>query len=128
MIYVVKINDKEYEVEVEQGKASIVKTTSVAAPAAAVAAPAPAAAAVPAATPAPAAAVEGEVIEAPMPGTILDIKVAPGSHVKRGETLLILEAMKMENEIAAPRDAVVSQVLVSKGASVSTYDALISIQ
>ena len=63
-----------------------------------------------------------------MPGTILDIKVNQGARVKEGDILLILEAMKMENEILAPSDGVVSQLFVSKGSSVSTGDNLVSIQ
>ena len=60
-----------------------------------------------------------------MPGTILDVKVAQGASVKKGDVMLILEAMKMENEIMAPRDGVVAQVVVSKGASVNSGDPLI---
>lgn len=125
MIYTVKINDKEYEVEVERGKANIVKTSHIPAQSNPL----------PAATPAPAVAPSSQVIssgsqgiKSPMPGTILDIKVAEGQHVKKGEILLILEAMKMENEIMAPVDGVVAQVYVVKGASVATDDMLISIQ
>jgi biotin carboxyl carrier protein len=62
-----------------------------------------------------------------MPGTILDIRVSPGSSVKAGDILIILEAMKMENEIMAPRDGVVSQIITSKGASVATGDVLLSL-
>lgn len=134
MIYTITINDKTYEVEVERGKANIVKTTQAAPPAAAPAAApaAPAVAAtpapeVPAAAPAPVAGA-GETIEAPMPGTVLDIKVSPGQAVQKGELLLVLEAMKMENEIMAPRAGVVSQIYVSKGATVTTNDALLSLQ
>ena len=60
-----------------------------------------------------------------MPGTILDVKVAQGQAVKKGDVLLILEAMKMENEILAPQDGTVAQVAVSKGASVNSGDALV---
>lgn len=129
MIYIVRINDKEYEVEVERGKATLVKTGTVAPSAAAPAAPQPAAPAAAAPAVDVAAPAAGEkVVAAPMPGTILDIKVAPGQSVKRGELLLVLEAMKMENEIFAPADGVVAQVLAAKGASVSTGDPLISFQ
>ncbi len=127
MKYVVTINDKNYEVEVERGQATLLKTTQavapsppVAAPAAAVAAPAQPAQAVP-------TNVSGEAIKAPMPGTIFDIKVTPGATVKAGDILIILEAMKMENEILAPRDGVVSQIITSKGASVATGDVLLSL-
>lgn len=131
MIYIVKINDTEYEVEVEKGQANITKTTRIE-----TAAPTPAPAAEPAA-PAPApvsaapshrAAAGSRIVKAPMPGTILDIKVQPGARVKQGATLLILEAMKMENEVVAPADGVVAQIFVVKGASVSTNDDLLSVQ
>lgn len=130
MKYIVTINDKNYEVEVEKGQATILSTrqaapivTQAAAPAAAAPAPTPAPAAVVAPT-----NVSGEAIKAPMPGTILSVKVNPGAAVKKGDTLLILEAMKMENEISAPRDGVVSEIFVAKGASVSTGDVLLAIK
>ena len=82
------------------------------------AAPAPAA-------PAPVAG--GEKINAPMPGNILDVKVATGASVKKGDVLVILEAMKMENEIMAPCDGTVKQVLVNKGATVNSGDPLVVI-
>lgn len=129
MIYTVRINNKDYEVEVERGKANIIKTVTVqenTAPAPIVAIPI---AAVPEAAPASAtAAASGNiVVHAPMPGTILDIKAAAGQPVKSGDLLLVLEAMKMENEILAPGNGTIKQVLVSKGASVSTDDILIII-
>ena len=62
-----------------------------------------------------------------MPGTVLDVKVSVGQKVKNGDTLLILEAMKMENEIAAPADGTVASINVSKGASVNTGDLMISL-
>ena len=125
MIYKVTINDKVYEVEVEKGKANLIKTTAVAA------APAPAAA--PAAAPAPAAASPAAVaanatpVNAPMPGTILNVKVNVGDQVKEGDVVVILEAMKMENEICAPKSGTVAQVLTAKGSTVNTGDAMISI-
>ena len=67
----------------------------------------------------------GENILAPMPGTILRIDVNPGNSVKRGDTLLILEAMKMENEILAPHDCVIKQLNVAQGASVNAGDLLV---
>ena len=128
MIYNVTINDKVYEVEVEKGKANLLKTTAV------VAAPAPVAAApvaaAPAAAPAPAApavAVSGTPATAPMPGTILDVKVTVGQAVKEGDVVAILEAMKMENEIFAPCDGKVAQVIAAKGASVATGDPIVTI-
>ena len=86
-------------------------------------------AAKPAPAPAPKAAPAGaETIKAPMPGTIMDIKVSGGQSVKKGDVLLILEAMKMENEIMAPRDGVVASVMTSKGAQVNSGDALVALQ
>ena len=131
MIYNVTINDKIYEVEVEKGKANLIRTTAVAAapaPAAAPAVPAAAPAAAPApAAPAAAAAAGTTPVNAPMPGTILDVKVAVGQAVKEGELVCILEAMKMENEIYAPCAGTVAQVLTSKGASVDTGTPLVTI-
>ncbi|SHJ48731.1 biotin/lipoyl-containing protein [Thermoclostridium caenicola] len=128
MKYIVTLNGKNYEVEVERGQATVLKVEQ--APAAPVAAPAPAPAApAPAAVqPAPQAAnVAGEPIKAPMPGTILSIKVTPGAAVKKGDVVVILEAMKMENEIFAPRDGTVAQVVTTQGASVNTGDVLLTL-
>lgn len=126
MIYNVTINDKVYEVEVEKGKANLIKTTAVAAAPAAPVAAAPAAPA-PAAAPAVAAAAGTTPVDSPMPGTILDIKVSVGQAVKEGDLVCILEAMKMENEIYAPCSGSVAQVLVTKGQSVDTGTPLVSI-
>lgn len=102
--YKVTVNGTAYEITLEAIDAADVKTAP--------AAPAPTAA--PAAAPA-----GGETVAAPMPGNILDIKVANGASVKKGDVLVILEAMKMENEITAPCDGTVT-VVVTKGASVET--------
>lgn len=130
MIYTVTINNKEYEVEVEKGKANILKTKEIAIQKAPepmkISAPAAEVVSAPAAT-APAAQEGADIVKAPMPGTILNIRVNQGSNVKQGEILVILEAMKMENEILAPRDGVVMQLFVTKGSSVSTGDNLVSI-
>lgn len=126
MKYVVTLNGKNYEVEVEETDAVITAVTD-AAPAAPVAAAAPAApAAAPAPASAPAAAADGQKVLSPMPGTILSVNVSVGSAVKAGEVILILEAMKMENEIVAPCDGTVKQLAVQKGSTVAT-DALLAV-
>lgn len=124
MKYKVTLNGKTYEVEVEVGKVVLLDEYEACAPAPAAA---PAAPAAPAAAPAPApvALSAGEPVNAPMPGNILRIDVKEGDKVKAGQTLLILEAMKMENEIAAPKDGTVVQIATSKGAVVETGTPLI---
>jgi len=129
MKYKVTLKGKTYEVEVDQGEAMILDEYEAYAPAPAVApAPSAAPAAVPAAAPAaPAAlvAVAGEQVVSPMPGTMVKINVAAGKAVKSGEVLAVLEAMKMENEIMAPHDATVVQVLVDVGTKVDTGTPII---
>ena len=123
MKYKVTLNGRTYEVEVEAGKAMLLDEYEAIAPApAAVAAPVAAAPAAAPAAPAAAPAVtgSGEAVSAPMPGTILKVNVTSGQAVKAGQVLVVLEAMKMENEILAPKDGTVTQVLVSRGASVDT--------
>lgn len=129
--FIIKVNGNTYEVEVEE--VGIEKEAK--SPVAKMAAPAPAAA--PAPTPEPkveslkeekkevAVAPGQEVIEAPMPGNIWKIEVKVGDVVKAGDVLLILEAMKMENEIVAPRDGVVASINTTEGAQVNTGDKLI---
>ena len=143
MKYLVTLNGNEYEVE---GGADSVTLTAErigaakAAPAPApvsrpapTAAPAPAPAPVPAPAPAavsaPAAPVPGSgtTVAAPMPGNILKVMVKPGDAVKSGQILLLLEAMKMENEIYSPCDGTVSSVLVSVGGTVNSNDPMVVI-
>ena len=113
--YRVTVNGTAYEIELEE------LTGAAPAPAAATAAPAPA--------PAPAAApARGEQVTSPMPGTILSINVAAGDTVKRGQVLMVLEAMKMENEIMCPCDGKIASVNTSKGASVESGTLLCVIQ
>ena len=127
----IKVNGQAYEVEVEEvaggfAPAPVVPVAAAPAPAVApVAAPAPEKAETKAApAPVPVAAPEGGTqLKAPMPGTVIDFKATNGAAVKKGQTVLILEAMKMENEIVAPADGVITFV-ASKGASVNTDDLL----
>ena len=108
--YRVNVNGTDYEIALEVISEEEAKASAPAAPAA----------------PAPAAPAGGEKINAPMPGTILDIKVANGSTVKKGDILMILEAMKMENEIISPVDGTVT-VTTTKGSMVKTGDILCTI-
>lgn len=103
------VNGKGYEVEVEEINAA--STTSV----------------VKEAPPAPKRSSGGERITAPLPGTVLKLHTAAGNRVKAGDVLLILEAMKMENEIQSPFDGVVSEVSVKEGVSVDTGELLVVI-
>ena len=124
MKYVVTLNGKNYEVEVTEQEAVLLSVSD------AVAAPAPVAAVTPAAPAAPAAAPsavagDGTKVPSPMPGTILSVNISVGQTVKSGEVLLVLEAMKMENDIVAPCDGPVKQLLVSKGSTVNTDDVLV---
>ena len=130
MKYKVTLNGRTYEVEVEAGKAMLLDEYEAIAPAPAAAAPvaAPAAAAPAAAAPAaPVVTGAGEAVTAPMPGNILKVNVTNGQAVKAGTVLVVLEAMKMENEIMAPKDGTVTQVLVSKGSTVDTGAPLVVI-
>lgn len=126
MKYKVTLNNRVYEVEVEMGQAMLIDEYDAAAPAPAAPAVVSAASAAPAAAPA-AALASGEVVKAPMPGNILKINVAPGQKVEEGDVLIVLEAMKMENEIVATKSGTVAQVAVSKGAVVETGTPLVVI-
>ncbi len=131
MKYKVTLNNRTYEVEVEEGKAMLIdeyEAYAPAAPAPVAAAPvaaAPAAAAP--AAPAGAALAAGEVVKSPMPGNILKINVTQGQKVNEGDVLLVLEAMKMENEIVATKSGTVAQIVTAKGAVVETGAPLVVI-
>ena len=128
MKYKVTLNNKTYEVEVEAGEAMLVDEYEAYAPApVAAAAPAAAPAAAAPAAPAGAALAAGEVIKSPMPGNILKINVSNGQKVNEGDVLLILEAMKMENEVVATKAGTVAQIVVAKGAVVETGAPLVVI-
>ena len=117
--FIVNVNGNSYEVEVEE-----VGAAASSAPVAASAPVAPAAA--PKAAPKAQAPAGGTPVKAPMPGNVLDIKVSNGQSVKKGDVLVILEAMKMENEISAPEDGTVT-VVASKGSTVNTGDVLVTL-
>ena len=127
MKYVVSMNGKKYEVEVERMSAFHMLTreeiaSGVSTPVQPVAAPAPKAAATPAPAAAPAAkaAPGGTPVTSPMPGAVLGVKVNVGDKVSAGQTMFVLEAMKMENEIVAPVDGTVASINVKTGDTVDT--------
>ena len=134
MKYKITLKGTTYEVEVEKGEAMILDEYEAKAPvppapvAAAPVAVAPAApvAAAPAAA-APAAPAAGTPVTSPLPGNIFAIKVKEGDAVKAGDVLIVIEAMKMENEVCAPSDGVVKQIAVTKGQLVATGDTLVVI-
>ena len=126
MKYKVTLNGRTYEVEVEAGKALLLDEYEAIAPAAPATAPAAAPAPVAAPSAAPAASLAaGEPVKAPMPGVVLKVQVQQGQAVKAGQVLVILEAMKMENEIVAPKDGTVAQIVAAKGASVESGAPLV---
>ena len=130
MKYKVSLGKKVYEVEVEEGKAMLLDEYEAKAPVPpAVSAPIPAADQTPqtvhSAIPLP--VTPGTQVKSPLPGTVLKVNVAVGDAVKAGDVLMIIEAMKMENEIAAPSDGTVKQIAKEKGATVVTGDVLLVI-
>lgn len=112
----ITVNGVVYDVQVEETDGSAVSTAPVSAPA-------------PKAAPAKKqeTAVSGEPVKSPMPGTIVNVLVKPGQAVKTGDVLVVLEAMKMENEIKSAKDATVVSVAVNKGESVDTGAVLVTL-
>lgn len=132
MIYKVTLNGKVYEVEVEKGEAVIQAEYEAALPAAP-AAPVPAAAAAPApaaaaSAAAPAAQAGAGTVLSPLPGNINEVRFSAGQTVKAGDVVIILEAMKMENEIVAPKAGTLTKIHVQKGAVVNTGDPLFDVE
>lgn len=125
MKYQIALNGHNYEVEVEFAEPMQAQEFQTYAPAPAATAPEAAPVAAPAA--APSVTGSGDSVDSPMPGTILKVNVSQGQAVKEGDVLVVLEAMKMENEIMAPKSGTVKQVLVSKGSTVETGSALVVI-
>lgn len=127
--FLINVNGNSYEVEVDEitdGSAPVARPQApVSTPQAA---PAPKAAPVKPAAPEVAVSAGQEVIDSPMPGNIWKVLVSEGEMVKSGQTLVILEAMKMENELVAPRDGKVLQILTSEGTSVNTGDKLVILE
>ena len=118
--YRVNVNGTVYDITLE-----VLEGEAAKAPAAP--APAPAAAPAPVAAPAAAPVAGGQSVDAPMPGNIISVNVKPGQAVKKGDVLLILEAMKMENEIMAPVDGTVGSVAVNPGQTVQSGQQLLTI-
>ncbi len=115
----ITVNGTSYDVQVEEIGAGTAPVAS---------APAPVATPAPAAAPAPASAGSGEPVKAPMPGVVLEIKVSAGQAVKKGDCLIILEAMKMENEIFCPKDGTVESIVATKGQNVDSGATLLTIK
>ena len=128
MIYKVTLNGKVYEVEVEKGEAVIQAEYEAALPAAPAAAAAPAPSAAAASAAAPAAQAGAGTVPSPLPGNINEVRFSAGQTVKAGDVVIILEAMKMENEIVAPKAGTLTKIHVQKGAVVNTGDPLFDVE
>ncbi len=127
MKYKIKLNGKIYEVEVEKGNAELLSEyDAISAPAAAPVA-APAAAPAPATTAAPAPAATGNATPSPLPGMVVAVKKNVGDKVKAGEVVMLIEAMKMENEITATKDGTIVAILAPKGTQVQVGTGLFEI-
>lgn len=128
--FLIKVNGNQYEVEVEEVRTEGAQKPAKEAPAAQ-AAPVQAAPAAPAPTAAPkvdtSVPAGATTVKAPMPGTILKVNISVGDSIKKGQVLLVLEAMKMENEIVSPVDGKIASVNVAKGSTVNAGDVMVSI-
>ena len=120
--YSITVNGNTYDVIVEESDASGIVSAPVATPVSTPIAPAAPKAAAPKA--APQGAAGANKVTAPMPGTILNVKVSAGQAVKKGDVICVLEAMKMENDIPAPCDGVIASINVQKGANVNANDVI----
>ena len=131
MKYKVSLNNRIYEVEVEKGEAVLIDEYEAAAPAVAAPAATPVAVAAPVAAapaaPAVAPAGTGTAVKAPMPGNVTKILVTDGQKVKEGDTVIVIEAMKMENEVCAPVSGTVNGIAVNRAQAVETGTALLYI-
>ena len=123
MKYLVTLNGKNYEVEVDKEEAVLLSVTDTPTPQAVVA-PVPA---IPAAVATPPAGLDGDPVIAPLPGTVLSVKVTVGTAVLKGDVLAVIEAMKMENDVTAPRDGTVSAILCKSGDTVQTEALLMTL-
>lgn len=130
MKYKVTLNNKTYEVEVEKGEAIIIDEYEAVAPKATTATPAPVVAptAPTASAPAtPVANASANAVKAPLPGVVVQVKAQVGQAVKAGDEVVIIEAMKMENEIVAPRAGTITAIYAQKGSSVTAGAPLFEI-
>ena len=125
--YRITVDGTSYQVEVEELGAGAAPAPAAPAAPAPVSAPAPAPVPAPAAAPAPASGGAGSPVTAPMPGKVLRVVVSVGAPVKNGDMVLVLEAMKMENEIFAPADGVVKEIRARDGDTVNTGDVMMII-
>jgi biotin carboxyl carrier protein len=123
--YIIKLNGKVYEIEMEEVTGAAASATEASKPAQVQSTQQPAPAAAPAQAPAPVSG--GESVDAPMPGTIVNVVVKPGDKVKKNQVLVVLEAMKMENEIVSPIEGTVIAVNVSKGQTVNPGESLVQV-
>lgn len=129
MKYKITLKGKTYEIEVEKGQAMLLKEYEAMAPKAPEAAPAPVAvASAPAPVAAPQAAASANAVPSPLPGTVVNVKIAVGQTVKQDEVVMIIEAMKMENEVSAPKAGKITNIYVQKGTAVQTGTPLFDIQ